>query len=574
MRPRLILTALTAATLLGAPLLGTAGAVGPAAPSVTLPAPALKGPALNGPSLPGSALPGTAPLLLSGASVVGAAAGDVRQQVVLTLALRDQAGLKALLAAQQVRGNAAYRRWLTPAQFTDRFGPTTASVDSAVSWARSAGLRVDAVSPNRTLVTLSATRTQLNRAFGVQLREVTLAGSSYVTPDRTAVLPTSLRAVSAALLGLTTYNPARLHTVVRGPAAAPAAHRTATPTGAPYQAYGLAAYGPNEFKAIYNAPADSTGTGQTVAVITQGDLTGVRNDLAVFEANNGLPVVPLTVVETTAPSKDVSGAEEYDLDTQYSTGFAEGVSGVTAYNSDTLGSVFPLNRFVTDNASRTASASYGGCETINFLLGVLDTDDQVFQQAVAQGQSFWVSSGDEGSACSIAVNTGTPAGVPNVEYPASSPYVVAVGGTSLTGQSAQPTREITWLGGGGGYSTAESAPDWQQSSTTFEPALGRGVPDVSLDADPSSGFIVVVAGKPVVIGGTSASAPAWNGIWARVLQRNADLGFAAPVLYGASRGLVDITVGTNGLYAATPGYDLSTGLGSADIAALVNGLRK
>ena len=597
MRHRLVLTSLATATLVGVPLLAgspAAQAGGPtslAAP-VGLTAATLGGTAPARTALADTALPGTAPLLLPGATVVGRAAGQARQRVVLVLALRNQAGLTALLAAQQVPGNPEYRRWLTPQEFTQRFGPTTGTVQLATSWARSADLAVDEVSTNNTLVTLSGTRAQLSKAFGVALRAVRLAGTSYVTPDRTAVLPAALRAASAAVLGLTTYNPARLSTQIRGAATptvatstvatstvatstvastATPARTTSTPAG--YQTYGFASYGPNDFNAIYHTPAATTGTGQTVAVITQGSLTGVRSDLAIFQARNHLPVVPLTVVETTATSTDISGAAEYDLDTQYSAGFAPGVSTLLAYNSDTLGDIHPLNRFVTDRRSLTASASYGGCETLNDLLGMIAADDQVFQQADAQGQSFWFASGDEGSSCSILVNTGTPAGVPNVSYPASSPYVVAVGGTSLTGQSAQPTREITWLGGGGGYSAAEAAPAWQTSSLTFQPAVGRGVPDVSLDADPSSGYIVVVAGVDTVIGGTSASAPAWNGIWARVLQRRPNVGFAAPVLYGARAGLVDITLGTNGLYPATAGYDLSTGLGSADITALVDTLR-
>ena len=371
--------------------------------------------------------------------------------------------------------------------------------------------------------------------------------------------------MSAAVLGLTTYNPARLATHL-----APA---QATTAGAPYRTYGTS-YGPSDFAAIYHAPAATTGSGQTVAIITQGNLSGVRKDLATFQRRNHLPAVALTVIQTTATSTDLSGADEYDLDSQYSSGFAPGVSTLLAYNSDTLGDIHPLNRFVTDRRSRTASASYGGCETLNSVLGLIAADDAVFKQADAQGQTFWVSSGDAGSSCSVLVNTGTPAGIPNVEYPASSPYVVAVGGTSLTGQTAQPTREVSWIGGGGGYSTVEAAPAWQRSSTTFQPAIGRGVPDISLDADPNSGYVVVVAGVDTVIGGTSASAPAWNGIWARALQRNPRLGFAAPVLYRAKAGLVDITLGSNGAYAATPGYDLSTGLGSADISALVESLKR
>jgi pseudomonalisin len=516
---------------------------------------------LSGPSgaqaalLPSTALPGAAPLQLQGALDLGPAATAARQRVVLALSLRDAAGLQQLLRDQQTPGSASYHQWLTPAQFTARFAPDQSVVTAAQAWAASAGLAVTEISSNRTLVTLEGTRGQLNNAFGVRLHAIQAAGQSFVTPDRTAALPAALRSASVAVLGLTTYNPNTLP------------HHAVTRSG--YQTYGLATYGPHDFETIYNAPSSTTGAGQTVAVITQGDLSGVATDLATFQTRNSLPHVPLTVVQTTATSTDTSGAEEYDLDTQYSTGFAPDVSTLVAYNSDTLGDIHPLNRFVTDGSAKTASASYGGCEILNALLGDVAADDQVFQQAQAQGQTFWVSSGDEGSACSILINAGAPVGIPDVEYPASSPYVVAVGGTSLTGQTTQPTREITWIGGGGGYSNIESAPAWQTDAGTFVSAVGRGVPDVSLDADPNSGYAVVVAGSDTVIGGTSAGAPAWNGIWARVLQAHPGLGFAAPVLYRSAGSLVDITLGTNGLYAATPGYDLSTGLGSADITALV-----
>ncbi|MCU1587373.1 MAG: peptidase [Frankiales bacterium] len=507
------------------------------------------------------ALPGILPLHLQGAADLGPAPSAVPQQVVLVLKLRDRAGLTKLLHDQQTAGTANYRRWLTPSQFAARFSPTTSVVAAARAWAAKAGLRVSEVSPNRTLVTLDGTAATVGRAFGVELRAARLGGQAFVTPDRAAVLPASLRSSLASVLGLTTYHPNRLPTLTV---------RRQTP----YQTYGLASYGPADFAAIYHAPSSVTGTGQSVAVITDGDLRQVSRDLRTFETRFRLRAVPLTVVQTDAPSTDTSGAMEYALDSQYSLGFAPGVKRVIAYNGNALGDIHPLNRAVTDRVARTVSASYGGCESLNFLLGFVDAADQVFQQALAQGQTFWTSSGDEGSSCTVLVNTGTPAGVPSVQYPASSPYVVGVGGTTLTGSSSQPTREVAWVGGGGGYSNVESAPSWQTSHGTFVKAVGRGVPDVSLDADPSSGYTVIIDGQPTTIGGTSAGTPAWNGIWARVLQKHPRFGFAAPLLYRAPAGaLVDITLGSNGLWAAASGYDLSTGLGSADITGLVTKLR-
>lgn len=499
---------------------------------------------------------GLAPLQLKGAVDLGPAPATRAQDVTIVLSLRDQAGLARLLTAQTTPGSAEFHRWLTPAQFAARFSPTAASVAAATSFARDHGLRVASVSSNRTLVKVSGTAATIGRAFGVVERQVRAGGQTFLMPDRPATLPSSLSDITASVLGLTTFNPNTLPHVVR--------------SAAPYQTFGLASYGPRDFWQIYNAPSTVTGTGQKVAVITQGYLGQVAVDLKTFQQRNGLPAVPLQIVQVGPTSTDTSGAMEYDLDTQYSSGFAPGVSAVVAYNSDTLGAVEPLNQWAVDNTVKTASASYGGCEALNWAVGAVDADDQVFQQATAQGQSMFVSTGDEGSSCSILINTGTPAGIPDVEYPASSSWVVAVGGTSLTGQSTQPTREITWLGGGGGYSQFESAPAWQESSLEFQPLLGRGLPDVSLDADSFSGYTVVVSGVDTTIGGTSASAPAWNGIWARVLQAHPSAGTAAPALYAARSAMVDITLGTNGLWAATPGYDLSTGLGSADIARLIN----
>ena len=535
MRTRLaVLTA--AGALVALPALAGTAAAGPA-PAVT------------------AALPGTAPLQLKGATVLGRAPATAVSRVTLSLALRDRAGLTALLAAQQRPSSPDYQRWLTPEQFAARFSPAPATVDAARSWARAAGLQVTEVSANRTLVTLSGTTTQYEHAFGVRLLRVRAAGQTFTTPDRAAALPAGLRSATAAVLGLSTYRGMHLPLHTATPAA-----DAASPSGS---------YGPRDFWKVYDAPAATTGTGQTLAVITQGDLTQVKKDLVTFETRNALPKVPVTVVQTTATSTDTSGADEYDLDTQYSTGFAPGARSLRLYNSDTLGDVHPLNAFVTEKKAKTASASYGGCEILNAIEGDVAADDQVFAQAQAQGQSFWFSSGDEGSSCSVLVNTGTPVGVTDVEYPASSPYAVAVGGTTLTGLAAPAPAEISWIGGGGGYSNVEKAPSWQAANLEFQPALGRGVPDVSLDADPGSGYVVVVAGTDTVIGGTSASTPAWNGIWARVLQRHPSLGYAAPVLYRTTGWARDITVGTNGVYAATPGYDLTTGLGTADIARLV-----
>ncbi len=187
---------------------------------------------------------------------------------------------------------------------------------------------------------------------------------------------------------------------------------------------------------------------------------------------------------------------------------------------------------------------------------------------------MFFASGDTGSQCpALTAVNGVPAGAPGVNYPASSPYGIGVGGTSVLAPSG-PT-EIAWYAGGGGSSIIEPTPAFQSSTKVggAAPLLERGVPDVSLDADPESGYEVVVDGTVEVIGGTSASTPSWQGIWARAQGAHSGaLGFAGPVIYNTEPAAAfhDITLGSNGLYTALPGWDYTSGRGTPDITTFVN----
>lgn len=157
-----------------------------------------------------------------------------------------------------------------------------------------------------------------------------------------------------------------------------------------------------------------------------------------------------------------------------------------------------------------------------------------------------------------------------MEYPAASPYAIGVGGTSVITDA--PT-EIAWYAGGGGIAYTEPAATFAAGAGGSYLGINRGVPDVALDADPNSGYRVIVNGSELTIGGTSASAPAWQGIWLRAQSAHAGaLGFAGPVIYREpATAYHDIIAGSNGLFPATPGYDYVTGRGTADITAFVNG---
>ena len=494
------------------------------------------------------ALAGATPLRTSGSTAAGAATGS--RSVVLTLAPGNAAALKALVAHPS-------RPRLSPGQFVAQYGPSAATLAAVQSWAQTHGL-TESVSPDHLLVTLSGSDAALGSALGVSFERFDAAdGSSYVSSTGTARLPSSFAKQVKGVTGLSDLGRVQLDTV----------HRSAEQTpGLEFPT----SYTPQQLWSLYDAPAAQTGTGQQVSIIAEGDLSKPKADLVTFEKKFGLPAVTWNQIQVGAPSSDTEGDDEWDLDTQYSTGFAPGVSQVDIYDAPSLEDpdiLAAVDRWVSDDATSQASFSAGECELLANLSGFTESLDTVLEVAQAQGQTLFTSSGDTGSQCpALVAENGVPAGLPGVNYPASSPGAIGVGGTTVLGSGT----EIGWYAGGGGTSVLESTPAFQMQAGGSFLGVMRGVPDVALDADPNSGYDVIVAGEEEVIGGTSASAPSWQGIWARVQGANGGkLGFAGPVLYGAPAGSFhDIVLGDNGLFPDTPGWDYVTGLGTPDIAAL------
>ncbi len=494
-----------------------------------------------------------------------------RMTVTLALAERNPSALNALLAKPHAP--------LTAAQFAAQYAPSTATIDAIRSWATANGLTVSSVSANRLLVTLSGSSSQLERALQTGLERFhSAADGNFFAASKAAHLPSTFASDVSAVLGLSSLakvavpKPSvRSAAALRaGKAAFPAA---GLPTGLNYPA----TYTPQQLNAMYDAPAAQTGAGQQLAIITEGDVSSPQADLATFEKTYGLPTVTWNQINVGTPSTDTSGDDEWDLDSQYSTAFAPGVTTLNVYVGPSLNDsdiLTTINRWVTDDIAQQGSFSAGECDLLADAAGFTAGLDAVLKQAAAQGQTMFFSSGDTGSQCpAITGVNGVPAGIPDTNYPASSPYGIGVGGTSVLNNN--PLSEIAWYAGGGGLSPIEPTAGFQANAKVLGVAAPptRGVPDVSLDADPESGYDVVVAGTVEGIGGTSASAPSWQGIWARVNGAHAGLGFGGPVLYssGESSAFNDITIGSNGAYTAGPGYDLVTGLGTPDIAKLVDG---
>jgi kumamolisin len=224
----------------------------------------------------------------------------------------------------------------------------------------------------------------------------------------------------------------------------------------------------------------------------------------------------------------------------------------------------------TVNKPSVISISWGGPES-NWSGQAFEQFDQAFQAAAAVGVTVTVAAGDNGS------SDGASDGQPHVDFPASSPNVLACGGTTLNASDTQIFSEVVWNdpnGGatGGGISDQFPVPAYQQNagvppSANSSKTVGRGVPDVAANADPATGYVVRADGQEAVVGGTSAVAPLWAGLIALLNQSlGKPVGFLNPTLYGfdtASGVFRDITEGNNGAYTAGPGWDACTGLGVA-----------
>jgi subtilase family serine protease len=514
---------------------------------------------------------------LANATDVGALPATQPLTVRVGMRMRNQASLLGWLKLFTTQGNVYYGRYFTPAEFARSYGASAEDIAAVTAYLQAAGFTNIVAEPNGLLISADGTAAMAEAAFNTKLEQISVGGTPGFMNITAAQVPAKFGNVVAGVLGLNTVG------------------RWASTMALPLPQY-LVSYTPPQFQKIYSAKVGQPSPNATIAIMAEGDLTGVLSDLRIAETAFGLPRVPVTVVPVGVASSDTSGADEWDLDTQFSTGMAQWVHRLYIYDTTSLSDsdlALEISRWATDDLARAASASLGECEAFPYIDGSMTIDDEIFLEAAVQGQTFFASAGDTGSFCPLgpAGVNGVPAGAPLVNYPAASPYVVGVGGTTLlTNTDGSYNSEVAWNTGGGGISQFEGSPQWQASDVPLlSTADSRGVPDVAMDADPNSGATVYVNGQPEAVGGTSLSSPLALGVWARAISANPKLGFASPKLYslydgtGGAGGLTgtypkggyhDITIGNNGLYEATIGYDLITGLGTFTINELLQDFRK
>jgi xanthomonalisin len=474
----------------------------------------------------------------AGDMVTGALPMSHSLHVTVALTLRNEAQLDAAIAQHQV---------MSPQQFMDDYAPTAAQAQAAADFLTQSGFHNVTIAPNRLLVSGDAPAGLVQHAFNTQMVAVrTHDGRSAFANSSDIQIPSSLHGVVKAVLGLQSVN---VPHVFKG-----------KPGGGGGSIIG---HDPMEFSGLYGGSGLPTGAGVTVGIITNGDLSATLSDLNQFTSSHGLASVSTQIVNTDGTGTDTSGTSEWDLDSQDIVGMAGGQIGkIIFYNIPTLlnsSMIDDFNTVVSANAAKIINVSLGECETSAKGDGSAAAADNIFKQAVAQGQTFSVSTGDAGSnECGGCPRGTTP------WWPAFSPYVVAVGGTTLNATSTTWQGETVWSGTGGSPSTFEPMPSWQVGVGQNAGHTTRGLPDIAYDADPNSGAKIIVNGSLQQWGGTSLSSPLFVGFWARMIAaKGTGIGFAAPKLYALpASAFHDVTSGSNGGETAAPGWDYTTGFGS------------
>ena len=506
-------------------------------------------------------LPGSDRAPLPGARRVGEV--DPSEPIEVTLILRPRQQLTAAHDFDQVgAAPPAGRRHLTREELATQYGASDDDIAAVQAFAAAHGLSIGAVDAAQRRMVLGGSAAAMKDAFQVDLGQYEAPGVRYRGREGEIQVPEELRDVLVAVLGLDNRPAARPHYRLRAQAA----------TGQELTPVQVARH--------YNFPQDLDGSGQSIAIIELGG--GFRvSDLTTYFREIGVTPGPVTAVSVDGghnhPGKPNSADGEVMLDVEVIASIATGASIAVYFAPNTTrGFVDAVSAAVHDTVRRPSvvSISWGSAEEAN-PAQLRDALGSVLQAAAAVGVTVCCASGDDGS------RDNTTDGRAHVDFPASHPFSLGCGGTSLAG----PT-EVAWNDGptggvtGGGVSELYPLPSWQANAgvplNVNDQFRGRGVPDIAANADPQSGYRIRVDRVEMPIGGTSAVAPLMSALIAMANQKlGRPVGFINPRLYGSlasTAAFHDITSGDNGAYQAGPGWDPCTGLGSPDGVQFVNAL--
>jgi len=500
---------------------------------------------------------------------------DPDQIVETTLVLRRTSTLTDDEVLQLSSQPPSERKYFTQDELA-AYGTNPEDIAKVTEFAHEHGLAVVDQNPTGRTVKLSGTVKALQKAFGVDLKiyEDATGSRSYRGRTGEVHIPDELEGVVESVHGLDNRDQAKPHFRMSAHGVRP---RVASEAAAQPRTSAPTSFNPGQVAAAYGFPSGSTAKGQTIALIELGGGYPTADLKKYFKQQKANPKVSAVSVHgaTNHPTGDPNGPDgEVELDIEVAGSIASNAHIVVyfAHNTD-KGFLDAITAAIHDQKNRPSiiSISWGGPES-SWTQQSMDAFNEVFKDAAMLGVTVLVASGDNGS--SDGVNDGTD----HVDFPASSPFVLACGGTRLIANGSTISKETTWGGiagngaSGGGVSQHFATPSYQTGilPTSFN---GRGVPDVAGDADPQTGYNVLVDGVPAVIGGTSAVAPLYAALVAQINEKTGTkCGFLNPFLYSTPGICNDIVQGTNGTFNAASGWDATTGLGSIQGSALLGKL--
>jgi kumamolisin len=507
---------------------------------------------------------------------------DPKERISVTVLVRRRPSAKGLSSAIEEMNavRPQERRHLTREELAAAHGADPAEMEKVEEFAHEHGLDVVEVSPAQRRLVLSGTVAAFRKAFGVSLARYKYPGGTYRGRTGPVRVPEDLAPIIEGVFGLDNRPQARPHMRLYGGKKVAARPRARS-----------ISYTPPQIAKLYDFPEGINGKGQCIAIIELGG--GYRStDLKSYFRKLGIPmpVVKARSVDGghNQPTGNPNGPDgEVMLDIEVAGAVAPGAKIVVFFAPNTdAGFLDAVTTAIHDtlNKPSVVSISWGAAES-DWTNQAMKAMDQAFQDAAALGVTVCSAAGDNGS--TDGVNDGRL----HVDFPASSPYALACGGTRLEGTDGTIAKEIVWNEGagggatGGGVSDVFDLPQWQSQAHIPRSAnpgghIGRGVPDVAGDADPVTGYRVLVDGRQFTIGGTSAVAPLWAGLIALINQKTGhSVGYLNPGIYGlpsSSGAFHDIITGNNdmtgenGPYPARSGWDACTGWGSPDGAKLLS----
>jgi subtilase family serine protease len=558
---------------------------------------------------------GAAGIVPPGSARIGALPTSTTIQIEVALAPRDPAALNQFAAQVSTPGSPLYHDYIARGQFAPLFGPTRATINAVYAALRARGLRPGAISADHLSIPVTASAGQIESAFGVGMASYRLAGGGRGFANTNApTLPANIASQVQGILGLD--NLLKLHSFALRPGKTTrklTTGKTVTPavsTGGPRPCAAAKrvstrfnALTANQLAFIYKFSdlyhAHDLGRGQTVGIVELGEPNKLR-DITNFEHCYGIHT-SVTYRKVDGFHRTGVGKGEAALDIETVASLAPRAHIIVYQAPNSLKDADDDYRVIVDqDLARVISISFGLCEFYERQIqfpALVNTATTMFLQGAVQGQTFIASSGDQGSEGCLN-NDGNPSRL-SVNFPASDPYVLSVGGTTVFHPLAQPPVEAVWneqgtpLGAsGGGRSKFFNQPQYQQA---FGINSGvREVPDVSADADPATGYVILWTGKHggwIPIGGTSAASPLWAALLTLSNARcsSSPVGWANPAIYfvaskanvlndiGALSGNPnpnnnDYTGQGGGHYAVGAGYDMGTGLGTPIAGALARQL--